>query len=86
MSSSDTTMDNKLSDLLQVLERWRVWDDISALANHKAIKDHLRACLDPVIEMLRTQDYDLDVRVHYIIFNNDPLRDNSDDSGPRPQY
>lgn len=46
-------------------ERWKVWDDISALANHNTIKRHLLACLKAISEMRGIIFRDHDVRFHH---------------------
>jgi len=56
----------KLSDLLKVLESWKIWDDISALANHQIIKNHLMACLRSMNTIRGTGYHDSEVGFYYI--------------------
>ncbi|KIM79496.1 hypothetical protein PILCRDRAFT_823402 [Piloderma croceum F 1598] len=61
MNASQETKQAKLLDLITVLETWKVWDDISMLANHKTIKDWLLACLKSINTMHQIRYHDPEI-------------------------
>jgi hypothetical protein len=64
---SCSNIPNKTSLLPDCLKAcWETWDDISALANHRRVKEGLMACLTSVDEMSGTRDHDPEVRLYYI--------------------
>lgn len=73
---SDAAKHAKIVDLLEVIESWKAWDDVFALANHQIVKNRLLTCLKPMHQIRGTSHHDLvDVRFYHIgrvLLNNRP--------------
>jgi hypothetical protein len=59
----------ELQELLKIPDSWKDWDDISALASHQTIKNHLMTCLESINKMPAALDHGEDVRFHYTCCN-----------------
>ena len=49
MSSSyipEGAHNSRLHNILQVLESWNAWDDVTALAHHEKVREYLLTCLE----------------------------------------
>ena len=89
MYSSNNTKYAKISDLLTVLESWNTWDNISSLANHQTVRDHLMTFLMSISEMDGASYHDSDVsfqHTHDMKLKNSSFEDNSHGLNPCTQH
>ena len=58
---SDGAHNSQLHNILQVLESWHSWDDVTALAHHEKVREYLLTCLESTNQLHDLQSDALEV-------------------------